>query len=40
MDEWVQQTLQSLGYLGIALLTLLETVFPPIRSELVLPLSG
>lgn len=40
MDDWVQQTLQSLGYFGIALLTLLETVFPPIPSELVLPLSG
>ena len=40
MDDWVQQTLQSLGYFGIALLTLLETVFPPIPSELVLPLGG
>ena len=40
MDDWIQQTLQSLGYFGIALLTLLETVFPPIPSELVLPLSG
>ncbi|MDQ3287534.1 MAG: DedA family protein [Pseudomonadota bacterium] len=29
-----------MGYLGVALLTLLENIFPPIPSELVLPLSG
>ena len=28
------------GYVGIALLTLLENVFPPIPSELIMPLAG
>ena len=31
---------QSLGYLGIALMMLLETVFPPVPSEVIMPLAG
>lgn len=36
----VSQILRDLGYAGLALLMLAETVFPPIPSEAVLPLAG
>lgn len=32
--------LAALGEIGVGLLTLIETVFPPIPSEVILPLSG
>jgi membrane protein DedA with SNARE-associated domain len=38
--EWIQQLMTSLGYPGVALLMFLENVFPPIPSELVMPLAG
>lgn len=34
------RVIDALGELGVGLLTLLETVFPPIPSEVVLPLAG
>lgn len=34
------QSIDSLGEWGVGLFTLLETVFPPIPSEVVLPLAG
>jgi membrane protein DedA with SNARE-associated domain len=40
MFRWITDTIESLGYAGIAALTFLENVFPPIPSELVIPLSG
>ncbi|NJR66644.1 MAG: DedA family protein [Leptolyngbyaceae cyanobacterium CRU_2_3] len=40
MVEWITSTMQSLGYLGIGLLMLLENLFPPIPSELIMPLAG
>ena len=40
MLEWIQQTMTSLGYLGIALLMFLENDFSPIPSELIMPLAG
>jgi membrane protein DedA with SNARE-associated domain len=36
----LSQVLRDLGYAGLALLMLLETVFPPIPSEAILPLAG
>ena len=36
----VSEVLSDLGYLGLALLMVAETVFPPIPSEVVLPLAG
>jgi membrane protein DedA with SNARE-associated domain len=36
----VSEILGELGYLGLALLMVAETVFPPIPSEVVLPLAG
>jgi membrane protein DedA with SNARE-associated domain len=40
MFEWITTTVRALGYLGVAALTLLENLFPPIPSELVIPLAG
>jgi membrane protein DedA with SNARE-associated domain len=40
MTEWVTSTMESLGYIGIALLMFLENLFPPIPSELIMPLAG
>jgi membrane protein DedA with SNARE-associated domain len=38
--EWVSGIIVSLGYAGVAMLTFLEHVFPPIPSEVILPLAG
>ncbi|WP_036479852.1 DedA family protein [Myxosarcina sp. GI1] len=40
MLEWITNTVDSLGYVGIGLLMLLENLFPPIPSELIMPLAG
>ncbi|MBD1934071.1 MULTISPECIES: DedA family protein [Cyanophyceae] len=40
MVEWITNTMQSLGYIGIGLLMFLENLFPPIPSELIMPLAG
>ncbi len=40
MTEWIINTMTSLGYIGIALLMFLENLFPPIPSELIMPLAG
>ncbi|MGQ4648829.1 VTT domain-containing protein [Lyngbya aestuarii] len=38
--EWITSTVNSLGYLGIMLLMFLENIFPPLPSEIVMPLAG
>lgn len=40
MLDWIANTITSLGYWGIAFLMFLENVFPPIPSEVIMPLSG
>lgn len=45
MDEWITNFINSLGdsswgYLGIGLMMFLENLFPPIPSELIMPLAG
>jgi membrane protein DedA with SNARE-associated domain len=40
MFDWIVAVIARLGYVGVALLTFLENVFPPIPSELVIPLAG
>ncbi len=40
MAEWVIGIMSSLGYWGIGLLMFLENLFPPIPSELIMPLAG
>lgn len=37
---WVVDTVELLGPAGVGLLVALETIFPPIPSEVVLPVSG
>lgn len=40
MVEWIKNLMDSLGYVGIVALMFLENVFPPIPSELIMPLAG
>ena len=40
LETWVIDVVESLGYVGVGLLVALESVFPPIPSEVVLPLAG
>lgn len=40
MFDWITGFMDENGYVGIALLMLLENVFPPIPSELIMPLAG
>ena len=40
MFEFITQLVSQLGYVGVAVLMLLENVFPPIPSELIMPLAG
>jgi membrane protein DedA with SNARE-associated domain len=38
--DWITGLVQQTGYLGVAFLMFLENVFPPIPSELIMPLAG
>lgn len=40
MTDWIIQTITDLGYLGIFLVMLAESIFPPIPSELIIPFAG
>ena len=40
MFDWILSVMQSAGYAGLFFLMLLENVFPPIPSEIVIPLAG
>ena len=40
MDAFIRETVTAGGAWGIALLMLLENLFPPIPSELIMPLAG
>jgi membrane protein DedA with SNARE-associated domain len=40
LSDWIIGVVKQMGYLGIAFLTFLENVFPPIPSELIMPLAG
>src|SRR5688500_20306864 len=40
MKDWIVNHIESSGYWGIALMMFLENVFPPIPSELIMPLGG
>ena len=37
---WAERVINALGEWGVGLLVLLETVFPPLPSEVILPLAG
>ena len=40
LAEWIPNIMNQLGYWGIGLLMFLENLFPPIPSELIMPLAG
>lgn len=40
MQNWIIDTMESFGYLGIFLLIALENLFPPIPSEVILTFGG
>lgn len=40
MATWIEGMVEAMGVSGIALLMFLENVFPPIPSELIMPLAG
>ncbi len=40
INLWVQGVIRSLGYPGLGIVMFLENVFPPIPSEIVLPMAG
>ena len=40
MGDWVIRLIEQSGYLGVGFLMFLETVFPPIPSEVIMPVAG
>ena len=40
MANWVMQVIAATGYIGFVFLMVLENVFPPIPSEVIMPLAG
>lgn len=40
MSEWIGQFIENWGYVAVALLMFMETVFPPIPSEVIMPIAG
>ena len=40
MEQWITSIMESLSYWGIGLLMFAENLFPPIPSELIMPLAG
>lgn len=40
MGSWVVRLIEQSGYLGVGFLMFLETIFPPIPSEVIMPVAG
>jgi membrane protein DedA with SNARE-associated domain len=40
MNDWIIHLVNATGYWGVALLMLLETVFPPVPSEVIMTVAG
>ncbi|HEU0311552.1 MAG TPA: DedA family protein [Sphingomicrobium sp.] len=40
MSDWIVRLIEQSGYLGVAFLMFLETVFPPIPSEVIMSVAG
>jgi membrane protein DedA with SNARE-associated domain len=38
--DWVIRLIEQTGYVGVFLLMFLETVFPPVPSEVIMPIAG
>jgi len=40
MTDWVIRLIDQTGYIGVFILMLAETIFPPIPSEVIMPIAG
>jgi hypothetical protein len=40
VGDWVIRLIEQSGYLGVGFLMFLETIFPPIPSEVIMPVAG
>ena len=40
MSDWVIRVIEQAGILGVGFLMFLETIFPPIPSEVIMPIAG
>ena len=40
MSDWILRFVEETGYLGVAMLMFIETVFPPIPSEVIMSIAG
>lgn len=40
METWIQRIMEDFGYIGVFLLIMLENLFPPIPSEVILTFGG
>ncbi len=40
MQTWIIDVMEQFGYLGIAILIMVENIFPPIPSEIILTFGG
>ena len=40
MSDWIIRLIEQSGYLGVAFLMFLETIFPPIPSEIIMSVAG
>jgi membrane protein DedA with SNARE-associated domain len=40
VSDWVIRLIEQSGYLGVGFLMFLETIFPPIPSEVIMPVAG
>jgi len=40
MQDWIMNVMEDFGYYGISLLIMLENIFPPIPSEIILTFGG
>lgn len=38
--DWIQSFIDQFGYFGVGMLMFVETVFPPIPSEVIMPIAG
>jgi membrane protein DedA with SNARE-associated domain len=40
MENWIQTWIGHFGYIGVLILMILENLFPPLPSELIMPMAG
>ena len=40
MENWIINIMEDFGYIGVFLLIMLENIFPPIPSEVILTFGG